>query len=100
MGSLLLIAFIAFIWALAAALVGRFAERKGHSGNLWNVFSLICSPLIGYLVVALLPSASELAPRAFRQCPHCSRNVLGGVEMCPYCQADMSNKPSAQNLAA
>jgi hypothetical protein len=100
MGSLLLIVSITFIWVLAAALVGRFAERKGHSENLWNVFSLICSPLIGYLFVALLPSASELAPRAFRHCPRCSRDVLTGLEICPYCHADMSDKPSAQKVAA
>jgi hypothetical protein len=100
MGSLLLISSITFVWTLAAALVGRLAARKGHGENLWFMFSLICSPVIGYLFVALLPSASELGPRTFRRCPRCSRNVLTGIEMCPYCHAEMSEKPSVEKVAA
>jgi hypothetical protein len=100
MGSLLLIASITFIWTLAAALVGQLAAKKGHGENLWFMFSLICSPVIGYLFVALLPSASELVPRAFRHCPRCSRNVLNGIETCPYCHGEMSEKANVEKVAA
>jgi hypothetical protein len=100
MGSFIFTVCIAFIWALLAALVGQLAEKKGHSATLWNVFSLICTPLLGFLFVALLPSASELAPVAYRQCLQCSRTVKAGIEVCPYCHAPMSGKPKIEKIAA
>jgi hypothetical protein len=99
MRSFIIVVSITFIWALLAALVGRFAEKKGHSASLWNVFSLICTPLIGFLFVDLLPSASELVPRAYRRCPHCSQTVKASIEVCPYCQSEMSEKRSVEKAA-
>jgi hypothetical protein len=100
MRSFIIAVSIAFIWALLASLVGQFAEKKGHSASLWNIFSLLCTPLVGFLLVALLPSASELAPVAYRPCPQCSRTVKAGIEVCPYCRAQVSGKPSVQKMAA
>jgi hypothetical protein len=100
MRSFIIAVSIAFIWALLASLVGRFAEKKGHSANFWNVISLTCTPLVGFLYVALLSPRSELAPRAYRPCPHCSRMVKAGVEVCPFCLCEISEKPGVEKAAA
>ena len=62
MNFFVVIAGIAFVWMLLAALVANFADRKGRSGILWFGLSLICSPLVGFVVVALLPSRAGRAP--------------------------------------
>ena len=100
MRSFILAVSIAFIWALLAAHVGYLAEKKGHSGNFWNVLSLVCSPLIGYLLVILLPSAPDFVPLAYRPCPHCSRTIKARIEVCPYCDTEISRKPSVNKIAA
>jgi hypothetical protein len=60
MGALILGIAAAVIWVLLSGLVGKFAEKKGHDGDLWFWFSLLCSPAIGYFFVAILPSSTGL----------------------------------------
>jgi hypothetical protein len=78
---------------LLAAFVGQLAEKKGLNATLWNVFFPDLTPLLGSLFVALLPSASQLAPVAYRGCLHCSRTVKAGIEVCPYCHDQTSGEP-------
>src|SRR5579864_5966732 len=100
MGLLVFALAFVLIWVLLAALVGEFAEERGHSSALWYVFSLICSPLIGFAVVAGLPSLADLNPAAYRQCTHCSNIVRAEAEICPYCHADLTGRDGAEKKAA
>ncbi len=100
MNYLLIVAGSAFVWTLLAALVGNFADRKTHSGYLWFGLSLICSPLIGVVVVALLPSAADLTPVGYAPCPNCFRTVKPGADSCPYCHTDLTRKAAAGKRAA
>jgi hypothetical protein len=93
------LAFV-LIWALLAGLVGEFAEKKGHSSALWYIFSLVCSPLVGFLIVALLPSASDMAPAEYAWCRYCLKTVKAGTDVCPYCHADLTLKSRAEKKAA
>ena len=93
------LAFV-LIWVLLAGLVGEFAEKKGHSSALWYVFSLVCSPLVGFIVVALLPSGADLAPVWYQPCPNCLKTVRTGTDVCPYCHADLYTKSEAEKKAA
>ena len=93
------LAFV-LIWALLAGLVGEFAEKKGHSSALWYIFSLVCSPLVGFLIVALLPSASDMAAAEYTWCRHCLRTIKVGSDACPYCHADLTGKGVAEKKAA
>lgn len=100
MGLIVLSAAVAFMWVLSAGLVGQMAERKGHNNLHWYIFSLFCSPLIGFLVVALLPSVEDLPPAAYKQCAHCSNMVKGEETICPHCHADFYKKSEAKKKAA
>lgn len=42
------------VWFLASFAVGLFANALGRSGAIWILFSLILSPSLGLIVVAVL----------------------------------------------
>lgn len=90
----------AFVWIFLSGVVGDLADRRGHDGILWFFLSLFCSPVIGFFVVELLPSAADLSPVGYRPCPGCSRTVKIGKEICPYCGADLPGKCKPDKLAA
>ena len=90
----------ALVWALFAGLVAEFAEKKGHSSALWYVFSLVCSPVVGFLIVALLPSARDMVPGEYTWCRYCLRTVRAGTVACPYCHADLTRESASEKKAA
>ena len=100
MGLIVLSAAVALLWVLSSGLVGQMAERKGHSNLHWYVFSLFCSPLIGFIVVALLPSAADLMPVGYKPCPYCMKTVMIERKICPYCSADLSGQGKVEKKAA
>ncbi len=87
-------------WVIFSAAVGNFADKRGHSGTLWYVFSLLFSPLIGFAFVAALPSTATLIRHLPpRHCPHCSAVVELEADVCPICHRGLLAKPS-QKIAA
>ena len=93
------LAFV-LIWVLLAALVGEFAEKRGHTSALWYIFSLICSPLIGFAVVAAFPLATDLTPVGYKPCPYCMKTVMIERKICPYCSANLSGQGKVEKRAA
>ena len=54
-------ALIVFVfWILLACIVGGYANNRGRSGIFWIIFSLILSPLLGFLFVAVSPNIAEV----------------------------------------
>ena len=100
MGLLVLLVSLVFIWALLSVLVGEFADTKGHNGGLWFLFSLICSPLVGFILVAELPSVADLNPAAYKRCARCSNMLHSETDVCPYCDAELSEKCNTEKIAA
>ena len=91
---------IVFVWIFLSGEVGKIAEKRGHSGILWCVFSSICSPLIGFLVVELLPSAADLMPAGYQPCPYCMQIVMSERKICPYCKADLAGQGKVEKRVA
>lgn len=50
---------IAF-WLVCSVAVGRFAKALGRSGAVWTLFSMICSPSLGVIIVAVLDSKAPV----------------------------------------
>ncbi len=88
MTSMLLVSAGAALWLILSAAVGNFAETRGHSGTLWYLFSLFCSPVVGFLVVALLPSLARLS-RVDVHCPYCQATINIDADDCPVCYRDV-----------
>ncbi len=91
---------VSFLWIFLCGLVGDLADKRGHDGILWFFFSLFCSPVLGYLVVELLPSAADLMPVGYQPCPHCSRTVKAERETCPFCHTDLNKNEMSEKKAA
>ncbi len=56
--------YIAFAvaWVIGAWLVGVTAGRRGYSPVVWGVFSLVVSPVVGVVLLALV--TPRRGPRA------------------------------------
>lgn len=50
---------IVFFWLILAILVGVFASKRGRSGILWFLISILTSPLIGVLILLLCNDLSK-----------------------------------------
>lgn len=48
-------------WVVFCVLVGKFASSKGREAVLWGVLALFVSPLIAFVIIALLPDLAEQA---------------------------------------
>ncbi len=86
-----------FFWAMFAVVVGVFASSKGRSGFGWFLLSLIISPILGFLFVAVLPNlkvqaavlASQPSAKTHVRCSACAEWVLPQAAVCKHCGAEL-----------
>jgi len=100
MTSLLIAIGLAIVWVFLCGLVAEFADERGHSAGLWYLFSLVFTPLLGFFIIATLPSASDLIAAGHRRCPTCAGIVHAQAQLCPYCHTDLSGKVRSEKMAA
>lgn len=83
-----------FFWLVFSIVVGVAANSRGRSGVGWFLFSLILSPLLGLILVLVLPRQSaetqdadeEVAPKfADVRCPDCRELVRADARKCKHC---------------
>lgn len=81
------------IWVVLCIAVAVFANNRGRSGGAWFVLSLIISPLLGLLFVAVSKdlkkdqqtAVSTPGPTSHVKCPHCAEWVLPEASVCKHC---------------
>jgi hypothetical protein len=71
------------IWLVLAGLVALIAPSRGKSPLGAFLISILLSPLIGFLVVILLPSETT------QPCPHCGESIRKTAKVCRYCGRDI-----------
>lgn len=80
---------ITFFWIIFAIAVGVWASNRGRSGIGWFLLSLVISPLLGFVLVAVsrdLRSENIQANDAIRvKCPACAELVLAEAVKCKHC---------------
>lgn len=84
-----------FFWFLFAVGVGVLASNRGRSGVGWFLLSMLISPLLGLLFVAvskdLAKAAREAADRpgadTHVKCAQCAEWVLPEAKVCKHCGA-------------
>ena len=77
--------FVLF-WVAFAIVVGVVAGSRGRSGLGWFLFSLVLTPLLGLILVALLPAVTQgPTPDTHVKCPDCAELVLREARVCKHC---------------
>jgi hypothetical protein len=73
---------------------GWYADRLGRSSVGWALFSLILSPLLGFVMLFALgqrgdeeDNQEEADNRA--PCPFCAESILRAAKRCRLCRSDL-----------
>ena len=81
-----------FFWIIFSILVGIFAyNRKGQSGILLFILSLLLSPLIGFLIAIAMPTnqkrieSRKLLQPDVKKCDQCAEIVKAEAKICKHC---------------
>jgi len=80
-----------FLWVLFAVLAGQYAKRKGFGFVATFIMSLILSPLLGFISVAVRkPVTKEVEKQAIqsgemKKCPACAELVKAEATKCRFC---------------
>lgn len=83
-------------WVALCFVIAYWAHTKGRFAFGWFVISLMLSPLIGGLIVAILPKAGKAAiprdelgnpitPETHVNCPDCRELVRKDARKCKHC---------------
>jgi hypothetical protein len=83
-------------WIVFSILVGVFANSRGRSGFGYFILSLVLSPLIMFIVVAILGDMKTQAAQAIAvaeapaadthvRCPECRELVRKDARKCKHC---------------
>lgn len=93
-----------FFWFLFAIAVGVFASNRGRSGFGWFLLSLVISPLLGLLFVAVSKNLNEKTAatktpgeQSHVKCPACAEWVLPEATVCKHCGGALT--PDGQFVA-
>ncbi len=83
--------FGAGLWLILAVVVNSYAKTKGRDDGTWFLISLVLSPLIAFIILAVLPPAvSETGDASlYRKCPQCAEVVRTEAKICRYCRSDL-----------
>lgn len=82
---------IFILWTLLSLVVGAFSRAKGHSFIAGFFFSMLLSPLIAGLIVAVrAPNTAKVEERSIsggemRKCPACAELVKAEATKCRFC---------------
>jgi len=78
-----------FVWFFFAVICGVYASGKGRSGFGYFVLACIISPLLCFLLLAVMGSANEQpagpTPETHVKCPDCRELVLKDARKCKHC---------------
>lgn len=98
---------ILFFWVALSVVAGVVAHSRGRIGFGYFILSLVLSPLVGLILVALLPAVAvvpQAGDGAHRKCPMCAELVKLEALRCRHCGGDLApgapGSPTAEDHEA
>lgn len=89
------------LWIILAIVIGVIAGARGRSGFGWFLISVLLSPLIGLILVALLPSLKDRpTPATHVKCPDCAELVRNEARVCKHCGCRLVSQVDAKPAAS
>ena len=88
--------WVGVFWVVLSLIAWVVANDKGRSGFIYFLFSLIFSPVVGLVSIALLsPNKDALDMKRLkaglgRECPFCAEVIKVKALNCRYCGRDVS----------
>jgi hypothetical protein len=80
------------LWLALAIIVAILASKRGRSGILWFLISVVISPLIAGLLVLVLSNQSlgnkQITVKTHKKCPDCAEFVMRDAKVCKHCGAN------------
>lgn len=97
---------IFLFWVGLAIAVGIFASNRGRSGFGWFLISLVISPLLGLIFVAVMKNLAEgktgapvaPGPDTHVKCPACAEWVRPEATICKHCRSPLTPSTTAQAM--
>lgn len=86
----------AFGWLTFSIIVGVAASGRGRSGFAWFFISALISPLLGFILLLVMPkigdaallrdiSGEAITPETHVRCPDCRELVRADAKKCKHC---------------
>jgi RNA polymerase subunit RPABC4/transcription elongation factor Spt4 len=80
---------VVLFWLAFSIVVGIAAENRGRNGFGWLLLSALISPLLGLILVLILPSKvpgnEAPSPKTHVRCPECRELVFKDARLCKHC---------------
>jgi hypothetical protein len=93
---------VLLFWLALSVAVGIFAANRGRSGFGWFLLSLLLSPILGFIFVAVCQPKRQSEGRIIleaptrtmaalnhdddtRSCPHCAETIKQAARVCKHC---------------
>lgn len=88
-------------WIIFAVILGIAASNRGRSGFGWFLIGALLSPLIGFILLFVIPNLipeqqkalkAEQAAANSKKCPQCAETVKKEAKICRFCQFDFGEE--------